>query len=156
VKKLSNGSYSERAAFVAEPSFVPGNGIVRGVRESANHATIDVDSEGQTYLVMSVTPHKYWQITIDGRPTPAIVTNIGYQGVIVTPGHHRIEMNYSNPLVQIGGGVSGAAVLLLIVLAIIKPRPRPLQSMMPAYEEAIHVVADDRGTHLEPAEGNDT
>ena len=152
VKKLSTSNYSDRVAFVSQPGFVPGNGVVRGVRETANHATIDVDSDGQTFLVMSVTPHKYWQITIDGRTVPAIVTNIAYQGVIVTPGHHRVEMDYSNPLVQIGGGVSSVAVFLLIVLAIIPLRARPVSASMPAYEESVHVVADGAGTHLEPAD----
>jgi len=151
-KKLSSGSYSERVAFVAQPSFVPGNGVVRGVRETANHAVIDVDSEGQTFLVMSITPHKYWEISVDGRSVPAIVTNIGYQGIIVTPGHHRIEMDYSNPLIQIGGGVSAGAVLLLIAIGFVPPRRRRSGGAMPAYEEAVHVVADADGTHLEPAE----
>jgi hypothetical protein len=151
VKKLSDGSYSARVAFVTRPSFVPGNGVVRGVRETANHATIDVDSDGQTFLVMSVTPHKYWHVTIDGNSVPAIITNIAYQGVIVTPGHHRIEMDYDNPLVKIGVGVSAITVLILVLLAVI-PRRMQTHAHRPAYEEAIHVVADARGTHLEPAE----
>jgi hypothetical protein len=156
VKKLSAGSYSARVAFVAQPGFVPGNGVVRGVRETANHAVIDVDSDGQTFLVMSVTPHKYWSITIDGRAAPAVVTNIAYQGVIVTPGHHRIEMDYANPLVQIGGGISALTALLLIVLASMRPRPPTPLTSIPAYEEPVHVVADSEGTHLEPAETGGT
>ena len=35
---------------------------------------------------MSVTPHKYWNIRVDGARVPAIVTNIAYQGIIITPG----------------------------------------------------------------------
>ena len=61
-------------------------------------------------------------------------------------------MDYSNPLVQIGGGVSSVAVFLLIVLAIIPLRVRPVSASMPAYEESVHVVADGAGTHLEPAD----
>jgi len=34
---------------------------VRGFVETANSATLDVESFGQGFLVMSVTPHKYWQ-----------------------------------------------------------------------------------------------
>jgi hypothetical protein len=152
VKHLTTGTYNPRVAFITQPAFAPGNGVVRGVRETANHATIDVDSDGEAFLVMSVTPHKYWRITIDGAPLSAIVTNIAYQGVIVTPGHHRIEMDYANPLVQIGGGISAIAALLLIVLAILRPRLRGTPVSIPAYEEAVHVVVDAEGTHLEPAE----
>ena len=152
VKHLTTGTVSPRVAFITQPAFAPGNGVVRGVRETANHAVIDVDSNGETFLVMSVTPHKYWRITIDGAPLSAIVTNIAYQGVTVTPGHHRIEMDYANPLVQIGGGISAIAALLLIALAIMRPRLQGTPVSIPAYEEAVHVVADADGTHLEPAE----
>lgn len=155
VKKLVANSYTPRAAFVRIPTFVPGNGVIRGLRETANSATIDVDSDGQTFLVMSVTTHKYWQITIDGHDVPAIPTNIAYQGVIITPGHHRVQMIYSNPLIQIGGGISAASVLLLLVLAIRKPRVATYATAMPAYEEPVHVVADQEGTHLEPAPRSD-
>jgi hypothetical protein len=73
VNVLSKQSLSRHAAFVKYPNFVPADGTVRGVRETANRATIDVDATGKAFLVMSVTPHKYWRITLDGRQVPAIV-----------------------------------------------------------------------------------
>ena len=123
-KKLSDGSYSKRVAFVAMPSFVPASGVVRGARETANTATIDVDSAGRGFLVISVTPHKYWRVTIDGNETRAIVTNIGYQGVLVPAGRHRIAMRYRNPLAAHGAKVSIAASLLLLGAAFVPTRRR--------------------------------
>jgi hypothetical protein len=131
VKKLSTASYSDATAFVTQPSFVPARGVVRGVAESANHAAIDVESFGQGFLVMSVTPHKYWRVTMDGRAVPSVVTNIGYQGVIVTPGRHRIEMQYVNELVQVGGLISVIAFLVLGIVALLRPKPR---AALPAWE----------------------
>jgi hypothetical protein len=122
-KKLSDGSYSKRVAFVGMPSFVPAAGAVHGVRETANTATIDVESFGRGFLAISVTPHKYWRITIDGAETRAIVTNIGYQGIIVPAGRHRIFMRYRNPLAANGARVSVAASLLLLAAAL-RPRRR--------------------------------
>ncbi|MBV9496415.1 MAG: hypothetical protein JOZ54_19365 [Acidobacteria bacterium] len=151
VKKLSDGNYSDAVAFVQRPSFVPARGVVHGVRETANHATIDAESFGQGFLVMSVTTHKYWRITIDGRAVTPIVTNIGYQGVIVTPGRHRVEMQYVNELVRVGGLVSVLAFLILGSIALIRPRP---YDELPAYEETIHVVADPTGLHVEPADAS--
>jgi hypothetical protein len=148
VDDLSHNSYTPSAAFTAQPSFVPARGVVRGVRETANSATIDVESYGQGFLVMSVTPHKYWRITIDGKQTPAIVTNIGYQGIIVTPGRHTVVMNYRNELVRIGLLISAIATIFLAALAVLKPRPAAGEA---AYEEPVHVVADAGGTHAEPA-----
>jgi hypothetical protein len=152
VKKLIANNYSDRVAFMNRPSFVPARGVVEHVTESANDATIDVESFGQGFLVMSVTPHKYWRVTVDGGRATPVVTNIAYQGINVTAGKHRIEMHYSNPLVEIGGSVS---ILVTLVLIFIGARPRrPEESMgvpLDAYEEPVHVVADAVGTHLEPA-----
>ena len=117
VKKLSTGTYSSRVAFIREKTFVPSSGTVRQVRETANTAVIDVDSAGQGFVVMSVTPHKYWRVTVDGKPVQPVITNIGYQGVRVPAGRHRIEMRYWNDLVGTGGMITlGAAALLAAVL----------------------------------------
>jgi len=80
----------------------------------SHRATLDVESLGKGFLVMSVTPHKYWRITLDGRLVPAIITNIGYQGIVVPPGRHRIEMQYRNDLVVVGLWISAITLALLI------------------------------------------
>jgi hypothetical protein len=147
VDDLSKNAYTPAVAFIGQPSFVPARGVVRGVRETANTATIEVESFGHAFLVMSVTPHKYWRITIDGKETPAIVTNIAYQGINVTPGKHTIVMTYRNELVHIGSWISIAAIVLLGLLALRKRRPEIHDA---AYEEHVHVYADDTGTHTEP------
>ena len=139
-------------AFINQPSFVPARGVVHGVRETANSATIDVESFGHAFLVMSITPHKYWHITVDGKETPAIVANIGYQGINVTPGKHTIVMRYRNELVRVGMWISLIAALILGALAALKRRPRPVETT--AYEEQLHVVADAAGTHVEPVDGS--
>jgi len=153
VDDLSHNSYTPAAAFIGQPSFVPARGVVRGVRETANSATIDVESFGQGFLVMSVTPHKYWHITVDGKETPAIVTNIGYQGIIVTPGTHRVEMHYQNELVRVGLLISILAIVVLAVLAMLRPRTEPVPADV-AYEEPVHVVSDAEGTHVESVDGD--
>lgn len=134
VDALTKGKTSPNAAFVSRPAFTPSPGIVRGVKETANRAIIDVESSGQGFLVMSVTPHKYWRITLDGRSVPALVTNIGYQGIVVTPGRHRVEMLYRNDLVIATGAASATAAALLVLLAIV-PRRKRDRHPLPAYEE---------------------
>jgi uncharacterized membrane protein YfhO len=86
------------------------------VREWANGARIDVAAAGRAFLVMSVTPHKYWRITIDGKPAQSMVTNIGYQGVVVPAGRHVVEMRYRNPLIAIGAAISAATLLALTIV----------------------------------------
>lgn len=149
VKQLSSSSFTDRVAFVQRPSFVPARGTVLGVRETSNAATIDVESFGESFLVMSVTPHKYWRIAVDGASVPAVVTNIGYQGIILTPGRHRVTMLYRNEVARIGMFISLlTAGLLLALLAFY--RPRPDAAGLAAYEEPVHVVTDADGTHVFP------
>jgi len=148
VKDLSENSYSDAVAFVSRPNFVPARGVVRSVKETANSATLDVESFGQGFLVMSVTPHKYWRIRVDGRSTPPVVTNIAYQGIVLTPGRHRVEMVYRNELVQVGLWISILAIAILLAIAIFT-RGTPAARVAP-YEEPLHVVADATGTHTEP------
>ncbi|HYK00447.1 MAG TPA: hypothetical protein VE974_01740 [Thermoanaerobaculia bacterium] len=122
VDKLASVKHSIRAAFVSQPAFTPARGIVRGVREDANSATIDVEAFGRAFLVMSVTPHKYWRVTIDGKEASPVVTNLGYQGVAVPEGRHRVEMRYRNTVVVYGAQVSLVSILLLLAALLVRPR----------------------------------
>lgn len=114
------GRYSLAAAFVKAPAFTPARGVVRGVRETANTATIDVEAAGKSFLVMSVTPHKYWRITIDGKRARPVIANIGYQGIVVPAGRHRVAMRYRNDLAANTMIVSIAVTLLLIAAAFVR------------------------------------
>ncbi len=122
VDKLASGRYDKRAAFVSAqsiPSFRhSANGsVVRSWSEESTRTRIEVDAGGLSYLVMSVTPHRYWHIAIDGRPADAIITNLGFQGVVVPAGHHIVEMQYRNPLIAIGAAISIAGLLALVLAA---------------------------------------
>ena len=151
VSKLSTASYSDATAFIAQPGFVPGRGVVRAVKETANSAALDVESFGDAFLVMSVTPHKYWRITVDGGRSVPIVTNIGYQGIRVTPGRHHVEMLYRNEMARLGMWISAVAAAVLILIAVVF-RGGAAEHVA-AYQEPVHVVVDaDGGTHVEPAE----
>ncbi len=60
-------------------------------------------------------------------------------------------MEYRNELVRVGMLISLITAAVLIGIVIVYRRPATATASMPAYEEPVHVVADDRGTHLEPA-----
>ncbi|MBV8518194.1 MAG: hypothetical protein JO197_12410 [Acidobacteria bacterium] len=122
VQRLVKGGYTDRVAFVAGPSFVPANGAVTHYVETANTASIDVTAAGRAFLVMSVTPHKYWRVAIDGQPAQSIVTNIGFQGVVVPAGRHRVTMSYRNDLAANGAKLSIAAAVLLLGAALVRRR----------------------------------
>jgi hypothetical protein len=112
VTLLSRGTYPDRVAFIRAPAFDPAPGAVVNVQESANSASIEVVTEGLAFLVMSVTPHRYWRVTIDGEKVEPIVANIGYQGVIVEAGQHKIEMVYRNGIIVLGASISLISAIL--------------------------------------------
>jgi len=149
--KLSSGNYTAQAAFVTQPAFVPARGIVHNVTETANTARLDVESFGQGFLVMSVTTHKYWTVRVDGNRVPQMPVNLAYQGIVVTPGRHIVTMEYANPLAQIGMIISGSFAGILLLLLIFY-RARAARADLEPYEEPVHVVKDESGTHIEPAE----
>ncbi len=115
VAHLQQAPYTRGKAFIQAPVFAPGAAIIHRVRETTQSASIDVEARGPAFLVMSVTPHKDWRITIDGVETAAVLTNIGYQGVLVPGGRHEVRMRYSNPLIAVGAALSIASLLALVV-----------------------------------------
>lgn len=116
VAKLADPGYVKGTALINGPGFDPAAGVVHSAVETANTVRLEVEAAGRSFLVMSVTPHKYWRVTIDGTETPAIVTNVGYQGIVVPPGRHVVEMRYHNPLIPIGGAVTLGALLCIAFL----------------------------------------
>jgi len=116
VEKVASGRYPKQTAFVPGSAFNPAQGHVLRWSETANTARIDVETAGQAFLVMSVTAHKYWRITIDGREVPSMLTNLTYQGVVVPPGRHVVAMDYRNPLIPASAAVSLATLLGFFLL----------------------------------------
>ena len=113
VRLLSTQRFDNDAAFASIAPFTPARGVVRRVDETSNRIRIEADSEGRAFLVISVTPHKYWHVHVDHRDAQPIITNLGYQGLEVPRGHHVIEMQYRNPLIAIGLAISIVTMLLL-------------------------------------------
>jgi len=117
VRVLSNIPDPRGIACIYEPAFTPAPGVVRGWSEDVNGARVDVEARGRAFLVMSVTPHKYWSVAIDGSAVESIVTNVGYQGVIVPAGRHVVTMEYRNPLIAAGAAISLATLLAMTLVA---------------------------------------
>jgi hypothetical protein len=118
VRDLTAKRWSDRVAFVPMPAFAPARAEVVRVTESANRAEVIVRADGKAFLVASVTPHRYWNVTIDGAPATLQNANVGFQGVIVPAGTHTIRFRYSNPLFAIFGAVSIISFLLVIIMMI--------------------------------------
>ncbi|HYM62726.1 MAG TPA: hypothetical protein VEZ11_17715 [Thermoanaerobaculia bacterium] len=103
-------------AFVAIRPFQLARGRVASWHETATSAVVDVEAQGPAYLVITVTRHKYWNATLDGRSAELLPTNLAYQGLRIPPGRHRVVMRYRNPLVVAGAAISLSALLVIVLL----------------------------------------
>ena len=159
ITKLAEGKFSRRAAFVSMPQFPPAAGRILRVEESANRIELELESSGPSFLVMSLTPHKYWSATLDGKPLRLVVANVGYQGAAIPVGRHVVRMRYRNGLVDLSVGISVLSLLIAGVVAWRRPRAVPPEP--PADREQIEEhparVADDADAGVggvDPTDGN--
>jgi hypothetical protein len=106
VRALLARPWSDRAAFVGFAPFRPATGQVISVDETRREATLHIEADDRAFLVISVTPHRYWHARLDGRDVPLAVANVGFQGVVVPKGAHELTMRYSNPVITACGLVS--------------------------------------------------
>jgi uncharacterized membrane protein YfhO len=63
-------------------------------------------------LFLSVPYSTGWSATVDGVATPIIKANVGFSGVTVSDGKHRVDLRYQTP------GAQPGIVLSLIALAL--------------------------------------
>jgi len=110
---------TDRTAFLDTPGAVLAPGIIKQVRESSHSARLTVNvPAGTAYLIASVSAHRYWKAFIDGVPARIYTTNVAYQGIYITKGHHEVIFRYSNPFVQIGALVSAVSAGLILVVGL--------------------------------------
>ncbi|HSK77070.1 MAG TPA: hypothetical protein VLQ45_11470 [Thermoanaerobaculia bacterium] len=85
-------------------------------------------AEEGAFFVAAVTFDAGWRATLDGgTPLEVWPTAAGQMGIALPPGEHRLELEYTDPLVPVGAAVTGAA-LLACVLALVVARRRELKS----------------------------
>ena len=111
VERLLDEVPEPRTAFVTIESFRPAGGTVSVRSETSSTITLEVAAEGETFLVLSVTPHRYWRAEVDGVSEELHTVNIGYQGLRLGPGSHEIVMRYRNPVVMAAAPMTALGLL---------------------------------------------
>jgi hypothetical protein len=122
IQAIVTHDVSRRVAFTAMPPFSPAPCSVLHAVETPSTAKVDVDCSGRGYLVIGITPHKYWRAAIDGVPAELHQTNLGFQGLVVDRGRHRVSMRYSNPCVIAFGMVSLLGLVSCVIAAALPRR----------------------------------
>ena len=95
---------------------------MRGVTVGADALSGTVTSHGDGVLFLSVPYDAGWSAAVDGIAAPIMKANVGFSGIAVGDGTHRVEMRYATPGLRVGILVSVLALLLTIALAILTER----------------------------------
>ncbi|MBI2214393.1 MAG: YfhO family protein [Acidobacteria bacterium] len=112
------------AAFLPEEMAGVAPGKVISWRETSRSIELDVDASGRSLLVLSITPHRYWRASVDGKPARLLTVNTGFSGLSLERGRQRVLLEYRNPVVIAGAEISLVAVLCLGTIAVVSGRRR--------------------------------
>ncbi|MGK2858346.1 MAG: hypothetical protein ACSLFQ_14185 [Thermoanaerobaculia bacterium] len=131
IRRIVRGDWCRDCAYVAAGAGVPATGRVLSTEETANRARVEVEADGEAFLVMSVTTHKYWTARLDGQPVPIETANVAYQGIRVPAGRHVVEVEYRNTLVRRSAAVSAFVLFGALVAASLPGRRRAAVEFRP-------------------------
>jgi len=65
-----------------------------------------------------------WQATVDGRAVPLLEVDGLLRGVCVPSGTHQIEMDYRPATLRWGAGITGASLLVMVIVSVLGGRSR--------------------------------
>ncbi|HSF41502.1 MAG TPA: hypothetical protein VLT87_17010 [Thermoanaerobaculia bacterium] len=87
-------------------------------------------AEEGAFFVAAVTFDTGWRATLDGgTPLEVWPTAAGQMGMALPPGEHRLELEYTDPLVPLGAAVTGAALLGVLFVLVRWERRHPAGSL---------------------------
>jgi hypothetical protein len=125
---FSDQRLSPRTAFT-DIDLSPTSARVIASQLSPNRVVVDAEASGRSFLALAVTRHRYWSATIDGLPATLHPADVAFQGVVIEPGRHHLEMRYWNPVIAVCGWISIVALLATFAVAMM-----PRRSTSPAGE----------------------
>ena len=80
-------------------------------RQTRIEGTVRLDKK--SVLVLQTPFDRGWRALQDGRPAPVLKADVGLLGVILDAGEHKVDLNYSTPLLRLGLLITLASGLIL-------------------------------------------
>jgi len=93
----------------------PGGGKITEERVLPSSIALQVECPEATTLVLKVTYHPNWRVTIDGRDGLPFMLSPSFIGVEVPAGPHKIRAEYRSPLYKTALLLFGACTLLATI-----------------------------------------
>lgn len=76
----------------------------------------NIELNKKKVLFFSIPYDKGWKAWVDGKPTELHLVNVGFMGLILEPGRHRVVLEFTPPLLLAGALVSGVGILVYVIL----------------------------------------
>ena len=83
---------------------------------SETRIALRVHAQGDVLLVLSDVYYPGWTAQVGGESAPLHRVNYLLRGVRLPPGEHQVEFAFASRSFALGAGISGASILLLLVL----------------------------------------
>ena len=77
-----------------------------------------MEAKADGHVVLLDTFYPGWHAEVDGREQPIRAADLAFRAVAVTPGRHTVRFFYRPTSVIAGGGLSLAALLVIVVCLI--------------------------------------
>ena len=90
---------------------------VRVLRYDFNEAELMVVTQAPGLFVLADQYDPDWQAAVDGKPATIHRVNYLMRGVLVEPGAHRIQFRYEPRALRTGIRISGASLLVTVLIA---------------------------------------
>jgi hypothetical protein len=110
----------ETTVLVERPvALPPGSaGTARLIAGRPGRLLVEVDAPAERLLVVAESFHAGWQARIDGRPAEVIRVNGDFLGCLVTPGRHRVELQFQPASLRWGAALSLSGLVLVLLAGV--------------------------------------
>jgi hypothetical protein len=124
------------------------------VEDSGDTIEVDVDAQGDGYLVVADALQDRWTATVDGAPAELRDADVGVVAIAVPDGDHVVRLEYDRPAGATGyliSAMSGAAVLGLVLVDRLRTRRRADDCMDASTDDTSDDSSDPPGGSAAPA-----
>lgn len=120
---MTNQTFNPRAAVLLPESLQSAlaasnstPAVLSEINVSTASVSASIDTPAPSLLVIAQSYDPKWMAMVDGETVPLLRANHAFQAVPVPAGKHRVEVVYSDAKFRAGVGITGAALLLCLLI----------------------------------------
>lgn len=92
----------------------------------SQRVVIEAETGAPAILMLNDTNYPGWRATLNGKPTPVLQANYLFRGIVLPAGRHVVEFSYQPNSLRLGGLISIAGLVALMVPPALMLRRRRL------------------------------